>query len=525
MKKLNTVKFLVLILFFCTLLVSCKAEVKEVDQQSRDYISYGIKDMNLNFQPSDEGMDNIEIYSALFDGLLEENESGVIVPVLLKSYSKSNDGLEYVLRLKEDIYWSNGTSITSKDVTNYFKQVLSQNNKSNMIKELYSIYGAKAYNEGKSDFSNVAITCVDDTTIKIRMNNTDEKFIKKLANPEYRLVKNMDDLKNLKESYKKVLYSGAYRIQEVNGDNSLMLKHNEKYWDKAEKQQDKIKVNCYSSTEMALADLQTNKIDLFKGAPISEVEKLYLDNKLQVYPLSKTLVLRFNLNEKNITSSIDFRRAIDGTIKYDLYNYLGVKSGIYDITRGDMNRSRKQGDLALFTSNNIVDDSKLKEKRTKSMEDAKSILESIKNIKIYKLNLFYEEGNEEVAEFIKNSISNNLKLDISTVPYKDGDLKNNDEYDMNLSIYDFSKDDADEIYKDILIDSNCKSIEYEKNKKIPLDNKLSDKDKPILKNVITNKVLCIPLLFENEVICKSSRISYVNFDRDGNIKLKNIEVK
>ncbi|GKX64888.1 ABC transporter substrate-binding protein [Inconstantimicrobium mannanitabidum] len=525
MKRRNKVKFLMLILFFCISLASCKADVSELNINSRDYINYGVRNIDVNFRPFEGRIENMDIYSALFDGLFEENKSGAIVPVLLEGYKKSNDGLEYILTLKKDIYWSDGSQITSQDVISYFSQVLSQKNNSDVIQGLYSIYGVKAYHEGKIDFSGVAIIKVDDKNIKIRMNNKDDALIQKLADPRYRLVKDIDSLKNLIPNYKKVVYSGAYRIQEVNSDGTIMLKHNEKYWDRESKAQEKIKVSCYSSTEMALADLQTNKIDVFKGAPISEVEKLYVDNKLQVYPLEKTLILKFNLAEKSITSNLAFRRAIDSAIKYELYNYLGVKSGIYEVTRGDITRNRKQGDLALFTSENVIEDSKLKEKKAKSIQDAKSLLSSIGDVKMDRLNLLYEERDEEVATLIKNCLLDNLKININLVSYKNDESANNQDYDMKISTYDFSKVEEDEIYKDILIDSNCKTIEYEKNKFINMESNFSDKDTEKIRNVISNRVLCLPLLFENQVICKSAKINYVDFDKDGNVKLKSIEVK
>ena len=127
-------------------MIGCKADNTK-DDKKRDYIVYGVKSTDLNFKPFSGQMDEQVIYNALFDGFFEKNQKGDIIPVLFDSYKVSKDGLEYIFTLRNNARWSDGSSITCDDILNYFRQLLSYNNKNSFVCELFSIYGAKKYHE------------------------------------------------------------------------------------------------------------------------------------------------------------------------------------------------------------------------------------------------------------------------------------------------------------------------------------------------------------------------------------------
>lgn len=57
-----------------------------------------------------------DISSLIFEGLTRINEYGEPVPGLAKSWVISSDGLEYVFRLRDDIFWQDGLPFTVADV-------------------------------------------------------------------------------------------------------------------------------------------------------------------------------------------------------------------------------------------------------------------------------------------------------------------------------------------------------------------------------------------------------------------------
>jgi peptide/nickel transport system substrate-binding protein len=57
-----------------------------------------------------------DITSLIFEGLVRINDYGEPVPQLAESWVISNDGLEYVFTLRQDILWHDGTPFTADDV-------------------------------------------------------------------------------------------------------------------------------------------------------------------------------------------------------------------------------------------------------------------------------------------------------------------------------------------------------------------------------------------------------------------------
>lgn len=57
-----------------------------------------------------------DISSLIFEGLFGTNEYGEVVPRLAERLVISSDGIEYVVKLREDIRWQNGLPFSADDV-------------------------------------------------------------------------------------------------------------------------------------------------------------------------------------------------------------------------------------------------------------------------------------------------------------------------------------------------------------------------------------------------------------------------
>ena len=65
-----------------------------------------------------------DISSLIFEGLFATNEYGEVVPRLAERLVISADGIEYVVRLRQDIRWQDGTAFSADDVA-YTMSLLS----------------------------------------------------------------------------------------------------------------------------------------------------------------------------------------------------------------------------------------------------------------------------------------------------------------------------------------------------------------------------------------------------------------
>ena len=88
-----------------------------------DSISYGVEDIPkdlkrvLKLNSSD-----LDIFCAVTKGLVEEDSEGKVVPSLAYEINKSDDGIQYEFKIRDDVYWSNGEKVTAKDVVTFFKE-------------------------------------------------------------------------------------------------------------------------------------------------------------------------------------------------------------------------------------------------------------------------------------------------------------------------------------------------------------------------------------------------------------------
>jgi peptide/nickel transport system substrate-binding protein len=57
-----------------------------------------------------------DITSLIFEGLTTTNDYGEIIPDLAKSWTVSQDGLEYLFELRDDVLWQDGLPFTAQDV-------------------------------------------------------------------------------------------------------------------------------------------------------------------------------------------------------------------------------------------------------------------------------------------------------------------------------------------------------------------------------------------------------------------------
>ena len=65
-----------------------------------------------------------DIASLIFEGLFATNDYGAAIPLLAEQLVTSSDGLEYVVELRQDVYWQDGVAFSADDVV-YTMSLLS----------------------------------------------------------------------------------------------------------------------------------------------------------------------------------------------------------------------------------------------------------------------------------------------------------------------------------------------------------------------------------------------------------------
>src|SRR5690625_5262007 len=64
------------------------------------------------------------VHHNVLEGLVKVDESGAIVPALARRWTVSDDALQYVFELREDVLFHNGEAFTAADVKAKFERAL-----------------------------------------------------------------------------------------------------------------------------------------------------------------------------------------------------------------------------------------------------------------------------------------------------------------------------------------------------------------------------------------------------------------
>lgn len=521
-----------LIIFLCISLsiAGCFGISSKKSLDKKDYIVYSIDkfpaslNISTTFSPRDKDL----IYS-LFDGLVELNENGEVMPALAESWKVSDDGLEYIFKLRSDIFWSSGNKITVDDFITFFRNIASPKNNEDYVKELYSIYGMQPYHEGKNDFDkSVAITKIDEDTLKIRMNRKDDEFLYKLSEGVFRLRNLNNPLNNYEKDFNSIEYSGAYKIVRVDENKEIELKLNEKYYDKKLETPQKVILRIFAGSELALAAFEADQsVDIVVGVPLSEVDRLSEKNKVELIPSNSTKLLQMNYNNKTV-SNLDFRKAIETGLMWEVIDSPLVKSNSVEVAMGEMIRNDSSSSSA-FTSERTYE-----AKKKETIQEVYRLLNKAgyKNEPLLLVGKNSEE-NRIICGLIVRKLTENNNINIKYKLYSSEEYDSvvkNMQYDILLRDFMINKNTISNFvsqwYKDN-IDLNASNKELEE-----LVNKINRSKEGKEKEEFTNKALSLikdndylfPLYFDNIVCSKSDNIKYLTFDADGVLILKNLEL-
>lgn len=514
MKKILAFTMIVMIIF---LGISIERDISVVDETNPydQYINYNMaaNPENLKLTSSSDIREK-DLLINLFLGLVKEDENGKIVEGLAEEYQVSEDGLEYNFKLRDNIYYSTGVKITSKDFVDFFKSFLDDEN--NIYRsDLDFIYGAKDYREGKVDFSGVAIMGKDDI-LTIRLNKPCPYFLEILSHPVY-VLRDYDKLNDYKGSYNEIRYTGPFVISNITNEGIILSKNN-RYYKSAEVTKEDIRISFIDRAEDALAIFEDtenktgDKVDIMMDVPVNEVYRLKKQNMIKSFEGNESLFISFNDNEERISKDIKFRTAIRDSLKREVC-------------------SENISESLLNTIYSVV------EAEGKTIEVFKPQFESdtvqyfkdLKKENNIKIKVIYEDKSlqRRVAKELCEALSNTTGLEFEAVGYSSEEIKSvieSKEYDMCISSFQYKYEEEFEYFNQLATEQGneeCKEKVYntlyninEEERKVTFEE---------CEQKLSQNLLQIPLYEVNNVICYKSEFSGFYVNRRGNVDLEMIK--
>lgn len=182
-----------------------------------------------------EDVDGSDVVRDLFEGLMNQDADGNLVPGVATGYEASEDKKTYTFTLREDAKWSNGEPVTAGDFVYAWRRAADPETASpyQWFMELMSIENASEIVAGEADPETLGVTAVDDYTLEVKLTAPLPYFPQMTTHattfPSPQAV--IEEFGNDWTKPENIVSNGAYVLEEhLPGERSVRVR-NEQYWD------------------------------------------------------------------------------------------------------------------------------------------------------------------------------------------------------------------------------------------------------------------------------------------------------
>jgi oligopeptide transport system substrate-binding protein len=230
-------------------------------------------------------------------------------PALAKSWDVK--GANVTLHLRDDVKWTDGTTVTADDVVWSWLRTISPQLGADYAYQFYGIKGAAEYNGCKPSAANqqcdtlkskVGITAPDATTVKIQLTSAQPWFIQQLSHTSF-IPANKSAVTKWGDKWTDPGHNvsdGPFTLKSWKHDASLTLVKNPDYYDAASVKLDTIQMKVI--TEGATAEQAFNSGDVEvneTGWPPSDTPRIKATSAYQQFP--SLGIYYYGFNTKVIT--------------------------------------------------------------------------------------------------------------------------------------------------------------------------------------------------------------------------------
>jgi ABC-type oligopeptide transport system substrate-binding subunit/tetratricopeptide (TPR) repeat protein len=179
---------------------------------------------------------SMEVIEHLFSGLAEWSSEGDVVPDVARTWEVLEGGRSYIFHLREDVLWSDSTSVTARDFEYAWKRRLDPATGSPNARLLFDVKGARAFHQGEtSDPDTIGVKAVDEFTLAVELEEPTGYFPFLLAqSATYPVPRHV--VEALGENWTEVEHivsNGPFNLEVWQRKQSLVLTRNPRYHGKS----------------------------------------------------------------------------------------------------------------------------------------------------------------------------------------------------------------------------------------------------------------------------------------------------
>jgi len=208
-----------------------------------------------------EGSDALR---SLFEGLMNEDAKGEMVPGVAESYEVSDDQLVYTFKLR-DAKWSNGEPVTAEDFAFAWQRVVNPETASEYAwyMELMNIKNATEIVAGDMTADELGIKAIDDKTLEVTLTKPTPYFVSTLSHattfPVPRAV--VEEFGDKWTQPDHLVGNGAFTLASHNLGVELVMNKNPEYWDADNVLMETVRAVTVNDNNVALTRYQAGELD------------------------------------------------------------------------------------------------------------------------------------------------------------------------------------------------------------------------------------------------------------------------
>ncbi len=266
-----------------------------------------------------------DILRDLFEGLMNQDADGNLIPGVATGFEVSDDNLVYTFTLRDNAKWSNGDPVVAGDFEYAWKRAASPELASpySWFIELMSLENASAVIAGEMDPSELGVTAVDDSTLEVRLTQPLPYFAQMTTHfttfPVHKAT--VDAHGSEWTQAGNMVSNGAYKLTEFVPQERMVRERNEMYWDNENTYIDKVVRLVIPDENVALTRYLAGELDR-TAVPTGQFPRLseeFPDEALSV-PTACSYYYTINLTDTGNPALMDadVRKALSLAIDRDV---------------------------------------------------------------------------------------------------------------------------------------------------------------------------------------------------------------
>lgn len=293
---------------------------------SEQTFTYRVGDESPSFDPGlVEDVDGSKIVRDLFEGLMNQDASGNLVPGVATGFEVSDDKLVYTFTLRDNAKWSNGDPVTAGDFEYAWKRAASPELASPYAWyiELMSLENGAEVIAGDMPLDSLGVTAVDDLTLEVRLSQPLPYFADMVVHgttfPVHKAT--VEEFGADWTKPENIVSNGAYVLTEHVPQERLVRERNPMYWDNDNTIIEKVTALVITDENTALTRYLAGELD-WTQVPAGQFPSLsadYPDQAISV-PEACSYYYMFNLRDgaPEELQNADVRKALSLAVDRDI---------------------------------------------------------------------------------------------------------------------------------------------------------------------------------------------------------------